>query len=110
MSSVGHALPMSSDIPQWNGKTWQVHVNAILTIHHQLNVCTYHSVADKVGGDGGLEGFSSDGHAYQCYCDEASVDTADRANKQKRKVTTDIKKLETYKDFWEEMLQGVRLV
>lgn len=101
---------MTSDIPQWNGKTWQAHVNAILTIHHQLNGCTYHSVADKVEGDGGLEGFSSDGHAYQCYCDEASVDTADRATKQKRKVTTDIKKLETYKDFWEEMLQGVRLV
>jgi hypothetical protein len=109
MSSIGHTL-LSGDFPQWSGKTWQSHVNAILTIHHHLNGCTYHSVADKVDGDGGLEGFSSDGHAYQCYCDEASVDTADRATKQKRKVTADLKKLETYKDFWEEMLQGVRLV
>lgn len=110
MSSAGHASQMSIGIPQWNGETWQTHVNALLTTHHQMNGCTYHSVADKVEGDGGLEGFSSDGHAYQCYCDEASLDTADRATKQKRKITADIKKLEIHKDFWEEMLQGVRLV
>jgi hypothetical protein len=100
---------MATGLKEWKEKEWETHINAIVTVHHQINGQTYHLIADKVQGDGGLEGFSSDGHAYQCYCDQDSVSTADRAKKQKAKITADLAKLETYKDFWEQTLQGVKL-
>lgn len=100
---------MPSGTKQWKEEEWQCHVNSILAIHHTLDGHTYQTIADKVQGDGGLEGFSSDGHAYQCYCDQDSVSTGDRSRKQKEKITADLAKLETYKQFWQDTLQGVKL-
>lgn len=100
---------MPSEFKEWKEKEWQTHINAILTVHHHCDGQTYHSVADKVQGDGGLEGFSSNGHGYQCYCDQGSVSTADRTRKQKEKITEDLKKLETNQAFWEAMFQGIKL-
>ncbi len=98
-----------STLSNWIGPTWQQHINELLHIHHLLNNSTYYEVPDKVGGDGGLEGFSSDGHAYQCYCDEESVSTAHRASKQKDKITEDLKKLKIYETFWKSMLRDIKL-
>lgn len=46
-----------------------------------------------VRGDHGIEGYSKDGIAYQCYADRDSLNLRHRTEKQKRKLTRDTSKL-----------------
>jgi len=48
----------------------------------------------EMGGDYGIEGFSTDGIAYQCYADRDSVTLRNRTDKQKQKLNTDTLKLQ----------------
>lgn len=51
-----------------------------------------------IGGDKGLEGFSTDGIAYQCYADKDSLNLRTRTDKQRAKLNRDTLKLRTYRD------------
>jgi hypothetical protein len=51
-----------------------------------------------IGGDCGIEGFSTDGIAYQCYADRDSLSLRARTDKQKAKLNTDTLKLQNRKD------------
>jgi len=93
----------------WSEQNWQDHVNALLQTHHAQLRNQYILIPDKVQGDGGLEGFSSDGIGYQCYADQESVCTADRSRKQCKKISDDLPKLEKYQKFWARTLQQVKL-
>jgi hypothetical protein len=62
-----------------------------------------------MGGDCGIEGFSMDGIAYQCYADRDSVTLRHRTDKQKSKLYTDTVKLKTYAAKLEAILDGVVL-
>jgi hypothetical protein len=66
-------------------------------------------VPAEMGGDCGIEGFSTDGIAYQCYADRDSVTLRHRTDKQKSKLYTDTVKLKTYAAKLEEILDGVVL-
>ena len=44
-------------------------------------------------GDGGIEGFSTDGAVYQCYSPDAFLPIKDRREKQRDKLTEDVGKL-----------------
>lgn len=66
-------------------------------------------VPAEMGGDCGIEGFSTDGIAYQCYADRDSVTLRHRTDKQKAKLYTDTVKLKTYATKLEEILDGVVL-
>jgi hypothetical protein len=48
-----------------------------------------------LGGDYGIEGFSTDGIAYQCYADRDSPTLQNRTDKQKQKLYRDLQKLKT---------------
>lgn len=85
------------------GKDWQTHVACLCRIECMVRGETYQPIPDKVNGDGGLEGISSDGDGYQCYADQDSVSTQDRVKKQKDKITTDLAKLEKHADFWDSV-------
>lgn len=50
-------------------------------------------VPDRVGGDGGIEGFTRDGTAYQCYASEELLNLEELTVRQKRKITEDTAKL-----------------
>src|SRR6266436_1626045 len=100
---------MANGSSGWNEKEWQNHVNKILMVHYHGTGHTYQIIPDKVQGDGGLEGFATNGHVYQCYCDQDSVNTADRARKQKRKITQDLGKLEKYRAYWVTIFQGIKV-
>ncbi|MBK8270681.1 MAG: hypothetical protein IPK83_21195 [Planctomycetes bacterium] len=93
------------------GDGWQRYVNRLLAAHFAQQGHTYIAIPDKVSGDGGLEGFSTTGEAFQAYADEDSVSTADRAKKQKRKITSDLKKLSDPKRhaLWAGLLQGLKI-
>lgn len=75
---------------EWQPKDWERHVNNLLrTMHGKEN---YIKVPDEHGGDAGVEGFSLSGNAYQCYAPDELCSKADLCEKQKKKITQDIKK------------------
>ncbi|MTK04127.1 hypothetical protein [Micromonospora sp. CP22] len=59
-----------------------------------------------MGGDCGIEGFSLDGIAYQCYADRDSQSLRHRTDKQKDKLYTDTAKLKKYADRLKDALGG----
>jgi hypothetical protein len=62
-----------------------------------------------LGGDYGIEGFSTDGIAYQCYADRDSLTLRHRTDKQKQKLYRDIQKLKSNASDLESTLDGVAL-
>jgi hypothetical protein len=99
---------MSTDGEQHDGNAWQKYVDALLNIHYSRKGGVYQRIPAKGQGDAGIEGFSNCGHAYQSYSDEGTVSHKDRTKKQKIKITTDLKKLETNKQFWLDTRRGLR--
>ena len=79
---------MDSIIPN-TPEGWERYVKGLLSIRYSSN---FVAVPDGHGGDFGLEGFTRDGHAYQCYfCDEP-VSVRERFEKQQTKIRKDLKK------------------
>jgi len=73
------------------GEDWQNWANKILAVHY--GPTEYQQIPDHDRGDAGLEGFTrGDGHAYQAYGCEEPISTADRYEKQRNKMTKDIRK------------------
>lgn len=92
---------------EWDGREWQEYCEQLLILRHANS---YARMPDRHGGDLGLEGYSTDDEAagYQCYVPE-SQETAKRAADQRRKITTDLKKLVDKMDDVARELNGVRL-
>ncbi|MGP5642550.1 hypothetical protein ACTXO6_04280 [Corynebacterium variabile] len=61
----------------------------------------------EMGGDKGLEGFSTDGIAYQCYADKDSLNLRARTDKQRAKLNKDTLKLQNNQDDILNLLDGV---
>ena len=74
----------------WAGDEWQEYILLLLKRHY--GPAHFQEIPDKDQGDCGLEGFSRDGSAYQCYSAQEPLSIADLTAKQKTKVTKDIKK------------------
>src|SRR5436305_8600583 len=81
---------MSYDHKIWSGDEWQEHVLLLLKRHYGPG--EFQEVPDTDQGDAGLEGFSNDGCAYQCYAPEEPLTLQQRAEKHKRKIYKDIQK------------------
>lgn len=62
-----------------------------------------------MGGDYGIEGFTSDGIAYQCYADRDSLTLRNRTDKQKKKLYDDTCKLKQYANKLEGVLDGLKI-
>lgn len=62
-----------------------------------------------LGGDYGIEGYSTDGIAYQCYADRDSPTLRNRTDKQKQKLSRDLRKIKTNSLKIEAVLGGVVL-
>jgi hypothetical protein len=99
-----------SDHPQsLQKKDWERYVNQLLSTHHAIFGGSYQRVPD-LGGDGGLDGFTSDtGEAYQAYADQDSKNNEERTRKQKNKILEDLGKLEKNADYWQQMLGDTKL-
>lgn len=81
----------------WDPNDWEQHVYGLLQDRHgPLNV---HKVPARHKGDHGLDYYSlEDQAAYQCYAVQEPCDVADRAAKQRAKITTDLQKFCTKKN------------
>ena len=73
-----------------DGNEWERLVHRCLRIRYPMG--DYHHVPDEHGGDGGIEGFSTDGCAFQWYSHEGELTVADLYERQRDKMSTDIKK------------------
>lgn len=62
-----------------------------------------------MGGDYGIEGYSTDGIAYQCYSDRDSLTLRHRTDKQKAKLLADTSKLKKYASKLEAILDGTNI-
>ncbi|MFE0594106.1 hypothetical protein [Micromonospora echinospora] len=62
-----------------------------------------------MGGDCGIEGYSRDGIAYQCYADRDSLTLRHRTDKQIAKLNRDTLKLQKYEDRLTEILGPTKI-
>lgn len=75
---------------QYSPLEWQQHFFDLLPFMH--GIAHYTRVPDVDLGDAGLEAFSDDGNAYQCFADQGSNTLTQRYEKQRNKITVDLKK------------------
>jgi hypothetical protein len=92
---------------QWDPDVWEDHVHALLTLRHGAG--NYQRVPDDHGGDAGLEGFSRDGFAYQSYAAQGFNSIAQLYEKQRRKISADIKKFILNRERLSRILGTVRV-
>lgn len=92
----------------WDPNDWEHHVYGLLQDRHgPLNV---HKVPARHKGDHGLDYYSlEDRVSYQCYAVQEPCDVADRADKQKAKITTDLKKFCTKKSELSDLFGSVQM-
>ncbi|WP_444906009.1 hypothetical protein ACJJIR_15415 [Microbulbifer sp. SSSA008] len=74
----------------WTPKEWEAHANNLL--RERYTSADYIPIPDQHNGDGGIEGFSMDGHAYQMYCSENTTTMSKLYEDQRDKMTQDIGK------------------
>lgn len=75
----------------WLGTDWQVYCITLLFLRYQNH--DIQVVPDRHMGDLGLEAFSLDGVAYQCYAALEPLSTKELYEHQRRKLTDDTNKL-----------------
>ena len=80
-------VPTNGD---FTGVEWQNFFLEILAYMHGLD--EFERVPDSYGGDFGIEAFTFAGAVYQCYADQASNTKKARYQKQRNKLTEDIRK------------------
>lgn len=96
-----------SEITFDNGDQWEEFCHSCLKIKHQND--NYKSVEANNGGDYGLDGFTTSGIAYQCYCPEKKYSNKELHEHLRDKLRVDITKLKTYKDKLGSLLNGVKI-
>jgi hypothetical protein len=91
----------------WDGDEWQSYARTLVSLRH--GAPNVQPVPDHVKGDAGLEFFTMDGCAYQCYAPEEVSDTKKAANAMKVKASRDLQKLQTNVTTIERLLQNVKI-
>lgn len=108
MCSVRFAKIGCVAVESWDPGLWQIH--AIAMLQHHFGVENVIPVPDEDGGDRGLDAFTVGGIGFQCYAPEGEpLAPSKRAALQKAKVTTDLTKLQTFKDKLVLLLGDVKL-
>jgi len=86
----GHKLISLAN--QLDGHEWQAFILQLLYLRYGADLI---EVPDEYMGDHGIEAFSLDGCAFQCYAPEGPHDVAALSRKHKRKITRDLNKFKT---------------
>ncbi|MFA7436239.1 MAG: hypothetical protein WC006_07760 [Bacilli bacterium] len=78
------------DFTQFNDKSWEQFIDNCYRLRYQSN--NYQKVPARYMGDCGIEGYTNNGIAYQCYYPDDCHDD-EYYEKLRDKMTTDLKKL-----------------
>jgi len=89
----------------WKGDEWQAFALQLVQRRHGPE--NVQVVPDSVGGDAGLEFFTTSGCLYQCYAPEETSDVAKAASAMKAKAGRDLPKLAKFKHKIEPILCGI---
>jgi hypothetical protein len=81
---------MNSLSSEYDGNEWERKVKHWLRLRYPDG--SFEEVPAAHHGDFGIEGFSRNGIAYQCYAPQSSLKVADLYENQRTKITDDIKK------------------
>lgn len=84
------AAGAGATVAPWLPKVWETQVKRWLVLRH--GGCGFVPIPDQTQGDLGLEGFSRDGVAYQCYVADGAPSARELYMKQRDKLTKDIGK------------------
>ncbi|MGL5824557.1 MAG: hypothetical protein ACRCYU_06940 [Nocardioides sp.] len=79
----------------WDGREWQDY--CLMLLHKRYKDHSLQEVPDRHRGDLGIEAFSLDGCAFQCYAALEPLSTQDLYESQRDKLTADLNKLEKNK-------------
>jgi hypothetical protein len=71
-----------------DGNMWEDYCQKLLQMRYE----DYQKVPAQFGGDYGIEGFTRSGIVFQCYCPDDDPSGRDLYEKQRDKITKDIKK------------------
>src|SRR6266404_1254862 len=93
----------------WDPKDWEKHVQLLLKTRYAHPPGSYQHVPDTVHGDAGIEGFATDGTAYQCYAAQEWTGAEDLLTKQKNKMTSDIAKLVRNEELLGALLGAIKI-
>ena len=80
---------MRTNLGQMDGNAWEGYCQKLLRLRYE----DYQEVPARFGGDYGIEGFTRSGLVFQCYCPDDDPSGRDLYEKQRGKITSDIKKL-----------------
>lgn len=80
---------MKTILGQMDGDAWEEYCQKLL----RLRYSDYQEVPAQFGGDYGIEGFTRSGLVFQCYSPDEEPSGKDLYEKQRDKISTDIKKL-----------------
>jgi hypothetical protein len=80
---------MQMSLGEMDGDQWEKWCQKLLRSKYE----DYQEVPAQFGGDLGIEGFTRSGIVFQCYCPDENPAGKDLYDKQRDKITADIKKL-----------------
>jgi hypothetical protein len=92
----------------WDGDDWEENCLNLLRMRYKAPG-QFERVPSGDRGDLGIEGFSHDGCAYQCYAPRGPLPTAIRYERQRDKLTEDVGKLVTNQTDLQAVLGGVAI-
>lgn len=98
---------MPGSVRFYSGIEWEARILKLLRLRYALG--EYEEIPAKHSGDFGLEAYSFDGCAFQCYAAEEPLSTKDLYEKQRDKISADIKKFSENKAELERILSDLKI-
>lgn len=91
----------------WDGREWQDY--CLLLLRKRYEDHSLQEMPDRHGGDLGIEAFSLDGCAFQCYAALEPLSTNELYESQRDKLTADLSKLSKYEDELKKVFGSLKI-
>ncbi|HCD6318344.1 TPA: hypothetical protein NDU01_005065, partial [Enterobacter hormaechei] len=92
----------------WEAKEWEGHVNDLLRL--KFGEENYIPIPDFHNGDAGIEGYCTQGYAFQSYCPDEACTVDKLYDKQRDKMTADVGKfILDKKGYLKQILQNTKI-
>lgn len=98
-----------------DGDQWESFCHSCLKLRHQkdnyrpVEAISYKPIDERDKGDYGIDGFTVTGIVYQCYLPEKKYSDKELYEHLYKKIRTDIQKLDTYKEYLSQLLNGIKI-
>ena len=90
----------------FDGDSWEQIMQICFRLKYESE---YYQPIPASSGDCGIEGFTKTGKVFQCYCPDNNINSPALYEKQRDKITKDLKKLSLYQERLKLFLSGVKI-